>query len=83
MRACVFFQPNSEQKCLLGMNAIISLGISAFRANNKPLISVCEPSTPKVASVHLVQSTTIPSHKGNFVKARVYCDPSGGNHLPF
>ena len=46
----VFVQPNSEQKCLLGMNAIPSLGISVLRANGEPLISACEPSTPKVAN---------------------------------
>ena len=78
----VFVQPNSEQKCLLGMNAIPSLGISVLRANGKPLISVCEP-TPKVANVCLVQSTTIPSQKGRFVKAHVDCNPSQGDHLLF
>ena len=51
----VFVQPNSKQKCLLGMNAIPSLGISVLRANGEPLISASEPSSPKVANVCLVQ----------------------------
>ena len=79
----MFVQPNSEQKCLLGMNAIPFLGISVLRANGEPLISACEPSTPQVANVCLVQSTTIPSQKGRFVKAHVDCDPSQGDHLLF
>ena len=78
----VFVQPNSEQKCLLGMNAIPSLGISVLRANGEPLISASEPSSPKVANVCLVQSTTISSQKGS-IKARIDCDPSQGDHLLF
>ena len=76
-------QPNSEQKCLLGINAIPSLGISVFRANGEPLISAYKPSTPKIANVCLVQSTTIPSQKRRFVKPHVDCNPSQGDHLLF
>ena len=44
---------------------------------------ICDPSTPKVANVCVVQSTTIPSQKGRFVKFCVDCDPSESNHLLF
>ena len=80
---CVFVQPNSEQKCLLGMNAIPSLGISVLRANGEPLIPASEPTSPKVANVCLVRSTTIPSQKGRSVKAHIDCDFSQGDHFPF
>lgn len=79
----VFVQPNSEQKCLLGMNAIPSLGISVLRANGEPLIAASEPTSPKVANVCLAQSTTIPSQKGRFVKAHIDCSLSQGDHLLF
>lgn len=73
---------SSEQKCLLGMNAIPSLGISVLKANGDPLILASEPSS-KVVNVCLVQSTTIPCQKGRFVKAHVDCNISKGNQLLF
>ena len=69
----VFVQPESTQPCLLGMNALPALGFSLLRANGEPLISKCEAG-PKVAHVRLIQSTTIPSLKGSFVKVKVQDD---------
>ena len=34
----VFVQPDSEQPCLLGMNAIPSLGITVLRCNGEPIL---------------------------------------------
>ena len=65
----VFVQPNSEQKCLLGMNAIPLLGISMSRINGEPLITNCASTVH--ANVCLVRATTIPSNSGRFVKAQV------------
>lgn len=79
----VFIQPDSEQMCLLGMNAIPSLGITMLRANGEPLVSTSAPAPPRVATVHLVQSTTIPSQRGRLVKAHVDCNPQLGESLLF
>jgi hypothetical protein len=34
-----FVQPDSEQPCLLGMNAISSLGITALQRSGEPILS--------------------------------------------
>jgi hypothetical protein len=62
-----FIQPESEQKCLIGMNIIPFLGITICRANGKPLHAIVEHD----AQVRLVQSTTIPSMKGRVVEAQL------------
>ena len=69
--ACVtvFVQPDSEQKCLLGMNVLPDLGLKITRANGEPLIVKEEPN-PVVARVRLVQSCTVPSLKGQFLKVQ-------------
>ena len=63
----VFIQPNSEQACLLGTNALFALGVSVSRANGEPLKSCGGPQ----AQVRLIQAATIPSMKGRIVKACV------------
>ena len=75
--ACVpvFVQPESSQACLLGMNALPALGFTLLRANGEALVTKAGTDT-KIARVRLVQSTTIPSLKGSFVKVEVE-DPKG------
>ena len=58
----VFVQPDSEQRCLLGMNVLPALGLSVRRANGDPLI-VKERVEPVVSHIRLIQSSTIPCMK--------------------
>ena len=74
-----FIQPASEQRCLIGMNVIPFLGITARRANGKLLHVAVEHD----AQVRLVQSTTIPSQKGRVVEAFVESDSYHGNQVLF
>ena len=75
-----FIQPESEQKCLIGMNVIPFLGITICRANGKPLHAVVEHD----AQVRLVHSTTIPSMKGRVVEAQLEnSDSFRGSELLF
>ena len=73
----VFVQPDSEQHCLLGMNAIPFLGITVLRRNGEHILSN-PPSKPQlkpqVARVSLVESVVIPGQKGRYLKAHVDCD---------
>ena len=63
----VFVQPDSEQACLLGVNAIPLLSISVIRCNGKSILSHAPPE-PDVASV---KSVTFPSHKSRAVRVKV------------
>ena len=65
----IFVQPNSDQKCLLGMNVLPNLGLSITRANGESVIGRESPN-PIVAHVRLVQSSAIPSLKGQFLKVQ-------------
>lgn len=56
MRVPVFVQPESEQSCLLGLNALPTLGLTI---TGVPLI-VRESSEPTIGHVRLVQSNTVP-----------------------
>lgn len=61
----VFVQPDSDQACLLGINAIPRLGISVLRDEGKPMSSQsadCSSQTKEIA-VNLVKSTTLPSQR--------------------
>ena len=60
----VFVQPESEQHCLLGMNVLLSLGLSIKRANGEPLIVKKVASEPVVSHVRLLRSSTVPCRKG-------------------
>ena len=78
----VFVQPDSDQACLLGINAIPVLGISVLQSDGKPVLShipSSSPSEPEVATVSLVESVTLPSQKGCVLKARV-CSPRCRQH---
>ena len=75
-----FIQPESEQKCLIGMNVIPFLGITVRRANGKPLHAIVEHD----AQVRLVQTNAIPSLKGRVVEAQLVNSESyHGSHLLF
>ena len=66
----VFVQPESAQQCLLGMNVLPALGLTMCRANGEPLITrVGDDSV--VSYVRLVQSSTVPSLKGCFLRVEV------------
>ena len=64
----VFVQPQSGQKCLLGMNVCPALGLSFKDGDGKPLR---EQGTTRSGKVCLVQSCSIPCRSGKLVKARV------------
>ena len=81
--ACVpvFVQPDSEQDCLLGMNALPSLGLSFRRANGEPLI--CKYNQSVSACVCLIQTTRVPGGMGKFVEAKVDTNMLPGTHMVF
>ena len=60
----VFIQPDSEQPCLLGMNAAPSLGLSFCRANGEPITCKANPTQSVSASVCLIQTTQVPGCTG-------------------
>ena len=68
----VFVQPDSDQKCLLGMNVLPDLGLGITRANGEPVI-VKEDPNPVVAHVSSVQTCSIPSLKSQFLKVQTGC----------
>ena len=65
----VFFQPFSEQDCLLSMNATPSLGLQFLDSRNRPLLPRVQETRSESATVHLVQTCTVPGRKGVFVQA--------------
>ena len=71
----VFIQPDSDQPCLLGMNAAPSLNLQFLRANGQPLKSTADSISTEqdlpLAKVCLVESTTIPARKGRFLEATI------------
>jgi hypothetical protein len=69
----VFVQPDSDQGCLLGINAIPQLGISVLRDEAKPMSSHSTDydDQKEEFTVNLVKSTTLPSQKGCAVAATV------------
>ena len=77
--APTFVQPESEQRCLIGMNVIPFLGITVRRANGRPLHAVVEQD----AHVRLVQSVVIPGQKGRVVEACVEGDTVCGKEVLF
>ena len=76
----VLIQPDSEQSCLLGMNAIPELGVQLLCPDGKPVCTAsarpARDSVQEVSSVQLVQASTIPGRKGRFVDA-IVCDEVG------
>ena len=59
-------QPQSEQECLLGMNAIPKLGLQLLRLDGTHLCAndVDSGSESKSSVLSLVQASTVPSQKG-------------------
>ena len=72
-----FIQPESEQRCLIGMNVIPFLGITVRRANGRPLHAIVE----REAQVRVVQSVVIPGQKGRVVEACVEGNTCGSEFL--
>ena len=63
VKAPLFVEPESEQKCLLGMNVAPLLGLKFTRSNGQPLRSQSDLDRP-VALVRLVGTSTVPGRKG-------------------
>ena len=82
MHVSVFVQPDSEQPCLLGMNAISSLGMHVLRANGEPVLPVSS-NEPMVATVNLLGAIVIPSRSGRIVKAHLSGGETSGCDLLF
>ena len=78
----VFMQPDSEQPCLLGMNAISSLGMHVLRANGEPVLPISS-NEPMVATVNLLGAIVIPSRSGQIVKAHLSGGETSGCDLLF
>ncbi len=73
-------QIDSEQTCLLGINAIPALGIDVTWNKGNP----CDPSSSdaqRMANVSLVKSVTVPCNKGKVTLAKLSCMNLGGNLL--
>ena len=80
----VFIQPDSDQPCLLGMNAAPSLNLQFLRANGQPLKSTADTEQDStVAKVYLVESTTIPARRGRFLEATIEPNFEKGTQLLF
>lgn len=80
-----FIQPDSEQACLLGMNAIPLLGIEVKHGSGMQLLPV-EALTdtfavPVISTVNLLTSTAIPSHKRCVMQVQSSPDISDGEFL--
>ena len=77
----VFVQPDSEQACLLGVNAIPLLGIRVIRCNGESILSRgtpeldVPPPKPDAVMVCLVKSISLPAQKCRVVRAKVSCPP--------
>ena len=67
--APVFVQPDSEQPCLLGMNAAPLLGLSFLRANGKPLCADSEVRA-EGARIRLLHAVTIRAVRVNLLRLK-------------
>ena len=83
--ACVpvFIQPDSEQPCLLGMNALPSLGLSFCRANGEPITCKFNPTQSLSANVCLIQTTHVPARTGKFLEAKLNVRMAPKTHMIF
>ena len=81
----LFVQPDSEQLCLLGMNAAPALGLNFLRSGGQPLQTEPEvpSSTTTAAAVYLVQSSTVPGRKVQLLEAHVGFNFHKGDELWF
>ena len=83
----VFIQPDSDQPCLLGMNAAPSLNLQFLRSDGEPLTCFGDHEentlTRETAKVSLVETSTIPARKGRFLEAIIEPILSNGVQLLF
>ena len=75
----VFVQPNSEQQCLLGMNAIPLLGIEVKHSDGEPILVLDQNTPTESARVNLVGAVSIPAQKGKIVRSRISSPESDFN----
>ena len=66
----VFIQPDSQQPCLLGMNAAPALGIAFLDAQGVALRQLLPLSSPH-AKVSLIQASVVPGQKGLFLEGQI------------
>ncbi len=64
-KVTVLVQPGSDQACLVGMNAILKLGIRLLHSNGIPVCA--EVDQVATRPVRLVQTCTLPGRKGRFL----------------
>ena len=57
----VIVQPDTDQDCLLGINAIPLLGISILHGGGKP-VAPSSPVEQERATVNMMRSVTVPTH---------------------
>ena len=68
----VFVQPDSEQCCLLGMNAIPLFGIEVRHCDGEPIVLLDKEKLPSGAvTVNLISATSVPAQTGRIVRARM------------
>ena len=70
-----FVQPDSDQDCLLGVNAIPLLGISLVRSKGDTVLASHLEETGGI-KIELVEAVTLPSQKGRIVRAELSGDHS-------
>ena len=83
--ACVsvIIQPDSEQPCLLGMNAAPPLGLSFYQANGEPITCKVNPKESVSASVCLIQIIQVPGCSGKFLEPKLNVNMAPGMHMIF
>ncbi len=70
----VFVQPDSEQSCLLGINAIPHLGINVSHSDGKPVVtqeSISSLTEGGVNEVCLEKGVKLPAQKGRVLQAKL------------
>ena len=67
----VFVQPDSEQRCLLGMNVIPLLGIEVRHCDGEPILLLDQKELSSGAvTVNLISATSVPAQTGRIVYER-------------
>ena len=86
MHVPVFVQPDSEQACLLGINAtcMSALGFKVLSGNESVVMpNVCPTSAPVLAMVSLVHSVAVPSYYSCIVRTKLSSPISTSDNLLF
>lgn len=84
VRVPVFVQPDSEQACLSGINAMSALGFKVLSGNESVVMpNVCPTSAPVLAMVSLVHSVAVPSYYSCIVRTKLSSPISTSDNLLF